>query len=139
MTLLQAVPLRPTPVPGGAFTFARNLARNGARWLLLAIGGVLLVVGFVLALLPMHLGLPLLVIGLIVVLRNSPKARRGFVRLQRRHPRFVFPIRRLIRREPEVVPVLWQQALRIERLILPKRWRRGGTLRRRYFRRKRAA
>ena len=46
----------------------------------------------------------------------------------------VFPVRRLIRREPEVLPVMWQQALRIERLILPAKWRRAAAWRRRYFR-----
>ena len=68
--------------------------------------------GFGLALLPGHLGLPLLVVGLIMVLRHSPRARRQFVTLQHRHPRFIFPVRRLIRREPEVFPVAWQQLLR---------------------------
>ena len=71
------------------------------------------------------------------MLRNSPKARRQFIVLQQRHPRVVFPVRRLIRREPEIFPVLWQQALRVERLILPNRWRRAAALRRRYFRARR--
>ena len=41
---------------------------------------------------------------------------------------------RLLRREPEVLPVMWQQTLRIERMILPKEWRRLSALRRKYFR-----
>ena len=41
---------------------------------------------------------------------------------------------RLLRREPEVLPVMWQQALRIERLILPSKWRRAAAWRRRYLR-----
>jgi hypothetical protein len=114
--------------------FARRVTREGARLLVVGVGSVLMAGGFVFALLPGHLGMPLLVVGLIVVLRNSPKARRKFIVLQQRHPRVVFPVRRLIRREPEVFPVLWQQALRIERLILPSRWRRAGAWRRRYFR-----
>jgi hypothetical protein len=92
--------------------------------------------GFVLALLPGHLGLPLLVIGLIMVLRNSRKARRKFIHLQQRHPRMVYPVRRLIRRDPEIFPVLWQQLLRTERLILPPRYRRAVAWRRRYLRAK---
>ena len=57
--------------------------------------------------------------------------------LQRRHPRVVFPLRRLIRRDPEIFPVLWQQALRIEKLIVPASWRRAAIWRRRYFRARR--
>ena len=36
------------------------------------------------------------------------RARRQFIGLQRRHPKILFPVRRLLRREPEVVPVAWQ-------------------------------
>ncbi|MDR3506370.1 MAG: hypothetical protein P4L64_00565 [Caulobacteraceae bacterium] len=113
------------------------MTRESLRLAVVAVGSLIVVAGFVLALLPGHLGLPLLVIGLIMVLRNSPKARRQFIHLQQRHPRVVFPVRRLIRREPEIFPVLWQQALRLERMIIPARWRRAGVWRRRYFRRRR--
>ncbi|HEY2658309.1 MAG TPA: hypothetical protein VGI79_01205 [Caulobacteraceae bacterium] len=121
----------------GARAFARKATREGLRLVVVGVGSVLMAGGFVLALLPGHLGLPLLVVGLIMVLRNSPKARRQFIHLQHRHPRMVFPVRRLIRREPEIFPVLWQQALRFERLVVPSRWRQAGQLRRRYFRRRR--
>jgi len=86
--------------------------------------------GLVLAPLPGHIGLPLLVVGLMIVLRNSFKAKRQFVRMQRAHPKMVFPIRRLMRRDPEIIPVFWQQYLRLERLILPKRIRFAGRCRR---------
>ena len=91
-------------------------------------------VGAVGAVLPGHLGVPLLIVGLIVVLRSSFQARRQFIGLQRRHPRIVFPIRRLLRRDPEVVPVAWQELLRFERLIMPRTWRFARRLRRRWFR-----
>ncbi len=139
--MTQAVSLRPEPLPGaplaGLFATAQKATRDGARFLFLAAGWLLIVGGFLLALLPGHLGIPLLAIGVIMVLRNSYRARRQFIHLQRRHPRFVFPVRRLIRREPEVAPVFWQQVLRFERMILPRNWRRGSLWRRRYFRRKR--
>lgn len=138
--MFPTVSLRPEPMTGasfaGAYAFARKATREGLRLAIVAVGSVIMAGGFVLALLPGHLGLPLLVVGLIMVLRNSPKARRQFIHLQQRHPRVVFPVRRLIRREPEIFPVLWQQALRVERLIVPARWRRAGQLRRRYFRRR---
>jgi hypothetical protein len=89
------------------------------------------------AVLPLHLGVPILVVGLIIVLRASRQARRQFIGLQRRHPRFVFPIRRLLRRDPEVFPVAWQQMLRTERFLLPRRWRFARGLRRRLLRRRR--
>ena len=85
---------------------------------------------------PGHVGVPVLIVGLIVVLRSSRHARRQFIGLQRRHPKFVFPIRRLLRRRPEVFPVAWQQILRLERLVLPRRWRLARALRRRMFRRR---
>jgi len=117
--------------------FARDLAARVGRWLLLALGGVIMVVGLVLAPLPGHIGLPLLVIGLMIVLRNSFKAKRQFVQLQRRHPKMVFPLRRLMRREPEIVQVFWQQYLRMERLVLPKRARFSvkarRSIKRRFF------
>ncbi|CAN7213148.1 hypothetical protein LJR219_000676 [Phenylobacterium sp. LjRoot219] len=102
---------------------AREVVTRLARWLLLGLGGLLILAGFIIAPLPGPLGLPLTVIGLMIVLRNSFAARRQFVRLQRAQPKMVFPIRRLLRREPEVVLVFWQQYLRVERIVLPRRAR----------------
>ena len=47
----------------------------------------------------------------------------------------VFPIRRLLRREPEILLVAWQQVLRIERLIVPRRLRFAVRTRKRFRRR----
>jgi hypothetical protein len=135
----EAVTIRPEPIPSAPFdallASAHRATRGWVKLLLLALGWLLIAGGLVLALLPGHLGVPLLAVGVIVVLRNSYRARRQFIHLQRRHPRFVFPVRRLIRREPEVLPVFWQQVLRFERAVLPKSWRRGVAWRRRYFKR----
>jgi hypothetical protein len=112
--------------------FARELFGRIARWVMLGVGGSIMVVGLLMELLPSHmLGMPFLVIGLMIVLRNSIKARRRFVRMQQSHPNFVFPIRRLMRREPEVFPVVWQQLLRMERVVLPRRVRFFKATRRR--------
>lgn len=102
---------------------ARELLGRIARVLLVALGLLFIAAGFVIAPLPGPLGLPLTVIGLMLVLRNSFRARKQFVRFQHAHPKLLFPLRRLLRREPEVIPVAWQQVLRIEKLILPRRWR----------------
>lgn len=117
---------------------SRSLWATIWRTAALVVGTLLMAVGIPLALLPGHLGVPLLVVGLIMVLRTSLPARRKFIRLQRRHPKVVFPIRRLLRREPEVFPVAWQQVLRVERMILPRNWRMARQMRRRLFLRDRA-
>jgi len=105
------------------------------RVLLVILGGLIALSGVLIAPLPGPMGLPVTVIGLMLVLRNSFKARRQFVRFQHAHPRIVFPIRRLLRREPEVLQVFWQQTLRIERLILPRRMRFAVKSRRSFKRR----
>ena len=108
----------------------KSLGRRVARAALLGLAWTLILLGFVGTILPGHLGLPLMVVGLIIVLRSSFQARRRFVDLQRRHPRLLFPVRRLLRREPEIIPVIWQQLLRMERLMLPRRYRMARRLRR---------
>lgn len=112
-----------------------DAGRNVLRWVLLGLGVILVIFGIIISPLPGPGGLPVTVLGLMLVLRNSFAARRIFIRVQRRHTKMIFPLRRLLRREPEVFPVAWQQALRIERMILPKGWRKGAELRRKYFRR----
>jgi hypothetical protein len=113
--------------------------RHALRYVLLGLGGALTLLGVLMAPLPGPLGLPVTLVGLMLVLRNSFRARRAFIRFQRKHPRIVFPLRRLLRRDPEVVAVAWQQVLRIERLVLPHQWRRSVHWRRRYFRRRKPA
>ena len=112
-----------------------EVGRSFVRWVLLSVGSILIVLGVMMAPLPGPLGLPVTLAGLVLVLRNSFRLRRVFIKVQRRHPRFVFPLRRLLKREPEVAAVTWQQLLRIERVFLPKSWRMGKQLRRKYFRR----
>ncbi|PVM88748.1 hypothetical protein [Caulobacter endophyticus] len=96
----------------------RETAARVTRILLIALGVLILLAGAVLTPLPGHVGLPLLVLGLMVVLRNSFQARRRFIRWQKRHPKLIFPIRRLMRREPEILLVAWQQLLRSEKVVL---------------------
>ena len=117
--------------------FARELIGRMGRGLLIGGGSALILVGLAIEFLPLPLHLPgmaVVVVGLMMVLRNSMKARREFVRLQHRHPNFVFPFRRLLRREPEVFPVAWQQWLRMERIVLPRRYRFAVRTRRRIVR-----
>jgi hypothetical protein len=110
--------------------FARELLSKLLRWLLLVVGGLVVVLGIAIAPLPGPGGIPVIVVGLMIMLRNSFAARRQFVRFQRAHPKLIFPIRRLLRREPEVLQVAWQQTLRMERLVLPAKWRVAVRMRR---------
>ena len=112
-----------------------GLAIRMLRLLLTVLGLALVLLGVLLAPLPGPLGVPVTVVGLMLVLRNSFWARRRFVRLQHRHPRWLFPLRRLLRKNPEIVPVAWQQALRVERLVVPRKLRFLMRTRRRFRKR----
>ena len=116
---------------------AREIVARFLRVTLVVLGLLLIAGGALIAPLPGPLGLPLTVVGLMLVLRNSFKARKQFVRFQHAHPKLIFPLRRLLRREPEVVLVAWQQALRVERLVVPRRWRRAVRWRKSFKHRRR--
>lgn len=77
---------------------ARQLVSRLGRHLLVGLGGTIIVAGVVIAPLPGPMGVPVITAGLVIVLRNSFKARRRFVRMHRAHPRVMSPIRKLMRR-----------------------------------------
>ena len=116
---------------------AHEIVSRLIRFGLLSLGFAIVAFGVVIAPLPGPGGLPVIVVGLMIVLRNSFKAKRQFVRMQKAHPKMIFPLRRLLRREPEIVPVFWQQFLRLERLIVPARMRFAVKARRRHSKRRR--
>ena len=110
---------------------AREVAARIRRFGMVLLGFAIIGVGILIAPLPGPGGIPVIVVGLMVVLRNSFKARRQFVRLNRAYPKTLYPIRRLLRRDPEIVALFYLQTLRVERLLLPKRIRFMKPLRRR--------
>ncbi|MFN4289147.1 MAG: hypothetical protein ACK4E3_11700 [Brevundimonas sp.] len=112
---------------GARGLFARTMSRVW-RMLRLALGVMIIALGILIAPLPGPFGLPLAVVGLMIVLRNSYWAKRQFIRAQQARPNWVYPFRRLMRRRPEFAPVIWQQMLRMERLVL--RTESSRTLRR---------
>jgi len=114
---------------------AREVAGRIKRVGLAVLGLAIILLGVLIAPLPGPGGIPVIVVGLMIVLKNSFKARRQFVRLQRAHPRVISPIRRLLRRDPEFVPMFYQQTLRVERILLPRRFRFVRGARRRFRRR----
>ena len=118
-------------------TLSRGRARGGLftrvlRLAAMVLGGVLVLLGVLIAPLPGPFGLPISVVGMMLILRNSYWAKRRFIEMQHARPNWVMPFRRLMRRRPEFAPVFWQQLLRIERLLLQTgqrvlgRWRRRG-------------
>lgn len=109
---------------------AREMAGRIKRFGMVLLGLAIIVAGILIAPLPGPGGIPVIVVGLMVVLRNSFKARRQFVRLTRAHPRVLSPIRRLLRRDPEFILMFYQQTLRVERILLPRRIRFVQALRR---------
>lgn len=88
-----------------------------------ALGVLVVVLGVLIAPLPGPGGLPVVALGLVLILRSSYWAKRQFIRAQYARPRWVYPVRRLLRRRPEFAPVFWQQALRAEKLVLRRRRR----------------
>ena len=131
MSLVLTMPRAFTP----ADEAAREFISRAGRWLFMGLGLAIIAFGILIAPLPGPGGLPVIVIGLMVTLRNSFWAKRQFILFQRAHPKMVFPIRRLLRREPEVMPVMWQGVLRMERVVLRKE-RRFMKKVRKHFRRR---
>lgn len=82
------------------------------------LGLLVVVLGILIAPLPGPGGVPVIALGLILILRSSYWAKRQFIRAQYARPRWVYPFRRLLRRNPEFAPVFWQQALRAEKMVL---------------------
>jgi hypothetical protein len=98
------------------------LVRKARQWMWITVGGFLVLAGIVIAPLPGPFGLPISVVGLVVILRHSNAAKRGFIRLQHRYPKWLYPVRRMMR--GCVVAVMWQAMLRLERFVAPaKGWR----------------
>lgn len=94
--------------------------RRFRRLAAMMLGALIIVAGIIIAPLPGPFGLPIALVGLAMILRNSFWAKRQFIRAQYRRPKFVYPFRRLLRKRPEFAPVMWQQMLRVEKLALKR-------------------
>jgi hypothetical protein len=114
--------------------FARGFSRLW-RIFLMTIGGLLVLMGILIAPLPGPMGLPLSILGLILLLRNSYWAKRQFVKYKKRYPNWIMPLRKLLRPKPKVASVFWQQALKTERLVFKPDGRILLALRRKFSRR----
>jgi len=71
-----------------SFERVRQLVLIGMGWSIIGIGVLL-------SPLPGPAGLPVILLGGVLLLRNSAHARRLFVRMKRRYPRLFSPIERI--------------------------------------------
>lgn len=99
---LPARPLfRGSIVGGGKRTYVSTLQvrERPVRKTVYVTGGVgLIVLGVLLAPLPGPGGLPVAMIGTVVLLRHSPRMRRHWVRARKRWPRLMAPLDGVLRR-----------------------------------------
>lgn len=75
---------------------ARTVSLARLRQLvLIGMGWTIIGLGVLIAPLPGPGGLPVVLLGGAILLRNSADARRLFVRMKRRHPRLFHPVERI--------------------------------------------
>ena len=117
---------------------AREIASRIKRGGMVLLGFGVIILGIIIAPIPGPGGIPVITVGVMIVLRYSFKAKREFIRLTRAHPKVLSPIRRLLRRDPEYLAIFYHQHLRVERILLPPRFRFSARLRRRLRGRRRA-
>jgi len=100
-------------------------------------GALLMALGLAISPLPGPLGLPVMLVGLVLLLRSSTWVKRHFVRLVHKYPKWLGPLRSLMRPHAKVLAVLWRFMLRAEGLVVR---RHNSLLRRihRFFRRRHA-
>ena len=68
------------------------------RRFLLGLGWLIILIGLALGPIPGPGGIPIIALGSMLVLSQSLTARKQFVRLQKKHPKFMGPIRKLLSR-----------------------------------------
>ncbi|WP_443750553.1 hypothetical protein [Asticcacaulis solisilvae] len=105
------------------------------KLILMIAGGLLVALGVVISPLPGPLGLPVVIVGLVLLLRSSTWVKRQFVKLYHKHPKWLGPLRSLMRPRAKFLAILWRFMLRAEGLALKPR---NSLLRRihRLFRRR---
>lgn len=120
----------PTFLQSGFKPSGDSFARMLRRVAYMVSGTLVVILGILIAPLPGPGGIPVIALGLVLLLRSSFWAKRQFIRAQHARPKYVYPFRRLLRKNPEIAPVFWQQALRAEKLILKSAHRRLARVRR---------
>ena len=116
--------------PSGFSSRSRDPLRALKRSALMVAGVLVVILGLLIGPLPGPGGIPVVALGLVLIMRGSYRAKRLFIRAQYARPKWVYPFRRLLRKNPEIAPVFWQQALRAEKVVLKRTHRRLARLRR---------
>jgi hypothetical protein len=91
------------------------------KLIMMIAGGLLVALGLVISPLPGPLGLPVMLVGLVLLLRSSTWIKRQFVKLVQKHPKWLGPLRSLMRPHAKFVAIFWRFMLRAERLALKPR------------------
>lgn len=101
--------------------------------ILMIAGGLLVALGLAISPLPGPLGLPVVLLGLVLLLRSSTWIKRQFVKLVHKHPKWLGPLRSLMRPRAKFIAIFWRFMLRAEGLAIKPR---NSLLRRlhRFFR-----
>ena len=86
--------------------------------ILMIAGGLLVALGLAISPLPGPLGLPVVLLGLVLLLRSSTWIKRQFVRLVQKHPKWLGPLRSLMRPHAKFIAIFWRFMLRAEGLVL---------------------
>lgn len=81
---------------GGTTQSATASQPSTRRLVLIGVGWLVFALGIVVSPLPGPGGIPIILIGTIIVLRNSWDARRFFVRMKRRYPTTVWPLKKAL-------------------------------------------
>jgi len=90
------------------------------KLLMTVLGVVLMALGVVITPLPGPFGVPVILLGLIILLRSSMWVKRLFMKLVIAHPKLLRPLRAMLRPGAKIIAMMWLHALRIERRLLPK-------------------
>ena len=114
------VTLRPGKAPTIGWEERKPRPGPVQRALGVAAGGALGAAGAVIAPLPGPFGVPVMAAGTAVILKNSRRAKRMFIAEQKKRPRMLTPLRKVMKRPLSIVSVSWLQALRLERLARGK-------------------
>jgi hypothetical protein len=89
------------------------------KLLMTVLGVALMAVGVVITPLPGPFGVPIILLGLIILLRSSMWVKRLFVKLVHAHPKLLGPLRAMLRPGAKVIAMMWLHTLRLERRLLP--------------------
>lgn len=71
---------------------------------LLVLGWVCVFIGLVIGPLPGPGGIPMILLGTTIILTQSFAARRNFVKLNRRYPKWIGPLRRRLSKRKDLPP-----------------------------------